>query len=330
MSGIDYQISGSAFPAQPIDMVYGLVYTDGEVLEIPKRYPFRRGWGKPESYCINDASPTTFPRGLEICYLSINEEKFYEARIEFPDNLFDLLWEPEMEYITFGMAPCGKLAIWISGEKKSVLVCEIEAEETEVDMELISPYNSEITLKEYCRQFNQPVRNQFESEWDIFDAAMCQYNYRYVFVAIKPDDTDTEKVQKEEVKFDWIEDSLTDGTYDKLHDGRLNKPHRGGVPEKFNLLFHRGRTVWEACVWFEEDSLLRHFKRFYGAHPETKTDFIIRIDPENKKYELALYRQGLKEPVIIPESAYQMIVFKNKFEDYRSENYNQPRGAWIW
>lgn len=72
------------------------------------------------------------------------------------------------------------------------------------------------------------------------------------------------------------------------------------------------------------------FHHFYGAHPETKTDFIIRIDAENKKYELALYRQGLKEPVVIPESAYQLIVFKNKFEDYRSENYDQPRGAWIW
>ena len=80
----------------------------------------------------------------------------------------------------------------------------------------------------------------------------------------------------------------------------------------------------------DENLKIDLFRRFYGAHPETKADFIIRIDPENKKYELALYRQGLKEPVVIPESAYQMIVFKNKFEDYRSANYNQPRGAWIW
>lgn len=330
MSKVDYQISGAAFPTQPIDMVYGLVYTDGEVLEIPKRCPFRLGWGKPESYCINDSSPSSYPRGLEICYLSISEEKFYEARIEFPDNLFDLLWEPEMEYITFGMAPGGKLAIWICGEKKTVLVCEIEAEETEVDMELISPYNPEITLKAYCQQFNLPAENPLEPERNVFDSAMCQYNYRYVFVAIKPDKTNVEKEQKGEMEFDWIEDSLTDGTCDKLHDGRLNKYHSGGVPEKFNLSFHSGRMEWEACVWFEDDILSRFFKRFYGAHHETKADFIIRIDAENRKYELALYRQGLKEPVVIPESAYQMIVFKNKFEDYRSENYNQPRGAWIW
>lgn len=83
-------------------------------------------------------------------------------------------------------------------------------------------------------------------------------------------------------------------------------------------------------IYFNEDVVFDVIKKTYGAHSDTKTDFIIRIDTKNKKYELALFRQGLKEPVVIPESAYQLIVFKNKFEDYRSENYKQPRGAWIW
>lgn len=85
-----------------------------------------------------------------------------------------------------------------------------------------------------------------------------------------------------------------------------------------------------AFYWMCVYNITEIFERFYGAHPDTKTDFIIRIDAENKKYELALYRQGLKEPQIIPEDAYQLLVFKNKFEDYRSDNYNQERGAWIW
>ena len=72
------------------------------------------------------------------------------------------------------------------------------------------------------------------------------------------------------------------------------------------------------------------FDRFYGIHSDTKTDFIIHIDPMKNKYQLALYRYGLREPQIIAEEAYQLIVFKNKFEYFRSENYDQPRGAWIW
>ena len=57
---------------------------------------------------------------------------------------------------------------------------------------------------------------------------------------------------------------------------------------------------------------------------------LVSVNAENKKYELALYRYGLKEPQVIPEDVYQLLVFKNKFEDYRSDNYNQERGAWIW
>lgn len=57
---------------------------------------------------------------------------------------------------------------------------------------------------------------------------------------------------------------------------------------------------------------------------------MIGRDSESNKYELALYRYELKEPQVISESAYQLLVLKDKFEYYRSENYNQPKGAWIW
>ena len=90
------------------------------------------------------------------------------------------------------------------------------------------------------------------------------------------------------------------------------------------------KKEYNCYIWFEEKLITSIFERFYGAHKDTKTDFIIRIDSEKRKYELALFRQGLKEPQIIPEDAYQLLVFKNKFEDYRSDNYNQERGAWIW
>lgn len=331
MNNMEYQISGSAFEGCPIDMIYGLVYTEDDVLEIPKRYPFMLGWGKPESFSITDQSPKSFPLGLELCYLSISEQKFYEARIEFPDNLFELMWEPGMEYITFGMAPRGKIAVWISGVKKSVLVCAIGAEETEVDMSVIAPYNPTISLQKYCAQYESNFKDNQSLDLDIFDSNVKQYNYKYAVITRSFDETgkDTDKNQIH-VEFDWIEDSLSDGTYDKLHDGRLNAYHMGGLPCKCNIALHKGKTEWQASIWFSENIWAKIFDRFYGAHPETKVDFIIRIDAENKKYELALYRQGLKEPVVIPESAYQLIVFKNKFEDYRSENYNQPRGAWIW
>ena len=96
------------------------------------------------------------------------------------------------------------------------------------------------------------------------------------------------------------------------------------------LQWHVKKSEYTAYLWLDDESICTIYDRFYGAHPDTKADFIVRIDVEKKEFELALYRYGLKEPVVIDESAYQMIVFKNKFEYYRSENYDQPRGAWIW
>jgi len=125
-------------------------------------------------------------------------------------------------------------------------------------------------------------------------------------------------------------DYLQDGCFNGLSAEELVKFHKSSRPQRLFLQWQVGKAEYAGYFWMDEEEVTKIFDRFYGAHPETKADFIIRIDAEAKKYELALYRQGLKEPVVIPESAYQLIVFKNKFEDYRSENYNQPRGAWIW
>ena len=161
-----------------------------------------------------------------------------------------------------------------------------------------------------------------------------QFNYRY-FLLFEHWDEDNNKWNKYEQNetipiFSYIEELLIDGTYDKLHDGGLMQYHQAGKPKKLAVKWHIKKSEYTAYFWFEDEEIRATFDRFFGAHPETKTDFMIRIDSEKKKFELALYRYGLKEPQVISDSAYQLLVFKNKFEYYRSKNYNQPRGSWIW
>lgn len=128
-----------------------------------------------------------------------------------------------------------------------------------------------------------------------------------------------------------LEDATFDGLFNLFDsDNYLTKYHKSCITKKLAIKWYIGKSEYSAYFWFEEEPIREVFDKFYGAHPDTKTDFIIRIDAENKKYELALYRYGLKEPQIISEDVYQLLVFKNKFEDYRSDNYNQERGAWIW
>ena len=143
------------------------------------------------------------------------------------------------------------------------------------------------------------------------------FTYRYVFGI---------QSSTKDAYFNFVQIVTNGVTYDL---NQLCTYNELVCPGKIKISLTMNRVQYAIYIWFSND-IYSCFLKFYGNHPETKTDFIIRIDAENKKYELALYRQGLKEPVVISESAYQLIVFKNKFEDYRSENYNQPRGAWIW
>lgn len=163
----------------------------------------------------------------------------------------------------------------------------------------------------------------FSSEKMLLNKWMNDYCYRYVPV-FNGDFT------HEIVIIDKLAVCLFNGTHDKLNNGSLLKYHQAGKPKKLAIKWHIGKSEYSAYFWFEGELIREVFDKFYGAHPDTKTDFIIRIDAENKKYELALYRYGLKEQQIISKDVYQLLVFKNKFEDYRSDNYNQERGAWIW
>ena len=221
--------------------------------------------------------------------------------------------------LTIGMAPYGGVAFWNTEKRKSSLIKWDNAKViNNPENKIVNTYN------------NTPSYN-------LFDNYMKQFCYRYLPLFEKRNknenielDNDKDEVEEFNSILKYIEEDLFDGTFDKLHDDGLLKYHVAGKPKKLAIKWHIKKSEYTAYFWFEDENICSVFERFYGAHPDTKTDFIIRIDAENKKYELALFRYCLKEPLIIPEEAYQLIVFKNKFEDYRSENYNQPSGAWIW
>ena len=247
------------------------------------------------------------------------------------------------------MAPYGRTAFWLRGNKKSEFVLYQQANEIEGYEDIVKEITRSSSIDEVCDFYinnDERVRENLEVNGlparDLFDRYMQQFCYRYL-VMFERRDKDEERWVKPELdeeglpvdgkpvpEFDFIEEALWDGTHDKLHDGGLMSYHNAGKPKKLAIQWHIKKSQYTAYLWFEDEGIRSAFEKFYGAHRDTKVDFIIRIDPEKKKYELALYRYGLQEPVVISEDAYQMIVFKNKFEHYRSENYDQPRGAWIW
>lgn len=345
-------VSGTAPVLYPTDTFFGLLYFEADdALEIPKKYPYQGEWGQPISTHLLEREDYPVPGMIDMVWLSIVERKFYSLVEKLPTERFEELFgqtdevsgEALFEHIVVGMAPYGGVALWTHGFKKSTLVKWMHAEEIQVEMKDFMPLNPDVTLDENCDFYinnDSRVKENLEKNGlpprDLFDKYMQQFSYRYLPLFEHWDEDEeewlqyTEEEQETKPELDYIKEALYDGTRDKLHDGGLLNYHEAGKPKKLSVKFHIKKSEYTAYFWFEDEAIRAIFDMFYGIHPDTKTDFIIHIDPEKKKYQLSLFHYGLQEPRIIPEATYQLIVFKNKFEHFRSENYDQPRGAWIW
>lgn len=345
-----FQFLGTSFRKYPVDPVFGIIwYSEYNGVGLPKQSPICEDWGTSSvlQFPLEDGYDT--PKILDTVYLSVVEKKFYSLECELPfknieglQNEIDENGESKYDSIILGLAPYGYIALWIAGNRKETLLGWYKGEEINISMEEYSPHDLTKSLDECCNSFinadvivkNNLIKNGLPPKC-LFDSYMKQFCYRYIPIFQKwnqgkSEDWSTYKDEEIQLIFDYIEEYLFDGTFDKLHNDGLLKYHEAGKPKKLTIKWHVKKTEYAAYFWFEDEKIYSIFERFYGAHPDTKTDFIIRIDAEQRKYELALFRQGLKEPQIIPEDAYQLLVFKNKFEDYRSDNYNQECGAWIW
>lgn len=271
--------------------------------------------------------------GVYVEWLDINLEKTFYCDIsvgDFLHNCFNIQSIDDSWKVWIKYSKSGLLYMLFGNSVKTIICDGYYGQNKEYNLELPYPPRPIISYSNFCRAQKYDISMELMARAVKY---MQQFVYRY-FPMLEKWDGDKWEPYKEEdplrPQLDWCEESLYDGTYDKLHDGRLMNYHEAGKPKRLAVKWHVGKCEYSAYFWFDEVKICEIFDRFYGIHRDTKSDFIIRIDGEAKKYELALFRYGLKVPQVIPATAYQMIVFKNKFEDYRSENYDQPHGAWIW
>lgn len=315
----------------PIRLLYGFLNVDGENHQIPIAFPAKTDWGEiipDEKFVINTGEDIYIELGWTA--IQTYQTYYFRAKLPIPSEVI----RSPLFTLIIGLGNLGEISLWLYNDTKNILLLYTHgvniSDKVTDDMiskvHFIDVHGNHIkSLEELCKNdlhlFNDYKRLNTINV-NCIENRMKRYSYRY---DIKIKQTHENII---------VSDFLFDGTFDKISTNELCSYHEAGKVRRLLISWLMRDTEdvdeFTAYFWFNEEEITKIFERFYWAHPEIKADFIIRIDAENKKYELALYRQGLKEPVVIPESAYQLIVFKNKFEDYRSENYNQPRGAWIW
>lgn len=316
----------------PVRLLYGTLRANDVTCMLPFIMPSDTLWGEKveiEGFEITQGNECE----LEISWISLKTRKtfYYRTLIQIPENIVAL------DFVTMiiGLSCNGEVVVWLNYDKQAIVIHYNKG--IDITSDFTDSMVTEAGLKDRNGRLIDSVEklcadslDKFKElpgfdlslipEGDYYERIMRQYNYQFVLEGL------THDIAQNAV----IDVACFDGTFNKLEDGSLLQYHSSGVPCKISVQFNVRNTEYSACFWLDDEEITRIFERFYGAHRETKTDFIVRIDAENRIYGLALFRQGLREPVEIPASAYELIVFKNRFEDYRSDNYSQPRGAWIW
>lgn len=294
------EFSLTTLPDNPILLVCSKIKGKNSEFGFPRIYVVPNEWGKSSFAQVLDPQ-FCYPSQIELLFYSPSQRcSFY-----FKSNSITKFDDDFQKYM-IGIIGDGMVILYGLTFDKCVEIHRWKA----IKDEKLNRYSN--FLESYIEKEREQQKSVSISNFDL-------YNYRF-----------NVDVGKQELLTQKLKVFFADSTFNRNAGEYLKKYSLISIPSKISFEYSNDRCQYSINFFLNLHSIVSIFHHFYGAHPETKTDFIIRIDAENKKYELALYRQGLKEPVVIPESAYQLIVFKNKFEDYRSENYDQPRGAWIW
>ena len=303
-------------------------------------------WGYVIPFYEIREEPLPLPQTIRLEWLSITEKQIYSTSIAINGDTFDSLWRLQdmrgsslYRFIVIGLAPYGGVAAWLHGYKKQTLLSWVKAQKDFMDegVQLKSFNGKSIDIFcdnyiNYHEELNDYLSAHGLPDPHLFDRMMQQFTYRFQPELKKWDEdskTWTDYAEDEKhPELDFVEVKCHDGTFDRLRDGSLLSYHQAGKPSRVCVGWHVGKREYSAYFFFSHDELAQVFRNCYGAHPDTKVDFLLQIDPESDKYEPALFRYGLKEPLAIGPDACQVLAFRNKFECYRSTNYTQPKGAW--
>lgn len=344
-----YQTSECMPRQYPVVVFRGVLNLgDASDSRIINRGNFMRGeWGDATAPTIIDDSSFPLPDGISLLWGAITERKAYSLEAPLNKDRIEELWQqqdnegaPLYEFIVVGIAPYGGVAVWLRGTHKSTLLKWLKG--VEVDETVVKQYLMGFSLRYYCHlsiEQNEVVKTNLQAHGlpapDLYDRWMQQYHYRYVVLEEYYDGKswqryDDADLYYDDMEVDSVEDCRFDGTHDRLRDGGLMTQHVAGCPKRIIVKWQEGWTSFSAYYWLDENAAPQAFHRFFMINAADRADLLMRIDTRANHYGIALKSSELQTIQEIGEEVYQLIVFRNDHEYFRSKNYHQEKDAWNW
>jgi hypothetical protein len=341
-------ISGNAFMLYPCEQHYGYIsFKDGKRLNVPFSYSYSQRWGDASSlHILGNGNMFEMPDSIDMAWLSIVENKFYEVHASLPkERLKELLdmkdtktKEQIFSRIVVGMTPYGSLAIWLSGlDSYGTYTTEIawlQGEEADIDF-YVHNRGSDETIEEYCEwQLRVNKKRAYENflqnglpDRELFNNYMKKFEYRIVPV-LKNKDIDfyVPYIHYYSGEFFMVRCNREEYNIEK-NFMRYDTYQPKAKPYKINIKWEDGKDEYDGYFWTDEKKIIETFSTVFGGNPQTKGDFVIEIGEDYKTFRFFLRNDDIE--IEIPESDMEIMIFKNKRESYRNENYKRPDEGWM-
>jgi len=166
-----------------------------------------------------------------------------------------------------------------------------------------------------CKEAYKNFQENGLPEPALFEQYMQKFNYRII-----------PTFQNEEAVLKGIEMYYYNGELNTTDSDEHTENAMRAKPSKIVLNWSIGRTQYSGYFWTDEKKIIDAFKNCYGNDTQKEGDFIIQVEASHKQFRFFLQEGGVS--VEIPIEDMQYIIFKNKFEYFRSKNYNKPPQGW--
>lgn len=345
-----YQTSDCMPRFYPVMTFKRMFITSGETPEqlIIKRGNYQESeWGEATAPVIVQQKEYTIPARLQLQWMAVKEGRAYTLDTELDTaRLEKLLGKksidvPLYRFLVVGMAPYGHVALWLRGTLKSKLIGWYQAkpmDPTEL-AEAISP----LTPEQYCAAClaqDEAVMTNLQQvglpQPDYYDRLMRQYRYRYLPLEEYWDGEMWKHYDEEDLFYDdmtlkRIEVQRYDGTHQQRGNLKMLQYHKAGLPRRLTIEWNESSNNFQVYFWFNFEPLSQLMEQFRTVAPDDKTTFVLRLDSRANQYELALQGGPLEQPASLPEECYEMLVFRNGNEYWRSDNFSkEDETEWEW
>ena len=320
--------SGNAPLLFPTELVTGdFLFDDLSKIRIPESSPFAAKWGEAVSMHILPEKYHPVPKYILMAWFSIVENKFYAVADELPqEQIEELLAEknekkkPKYNTLIAGMAPYGKLALWLSGNGITTEAAWIQGKEIQMEMKEFAP-KSKLDREEYakkaladCKEACENFKKNGLPDPMLFERYHQKFNYRI-----------TPKFESA-ARFEGIELYYYNGELNSANSGEHVENSMRAKPCKIVLNWRIGKAQYSGYFWTDENEIIKTFYNCYGSDALKEGNLTIQAESSNKKFRFFLQTDDAS--VEIPVEEIEYIIFKNKFEFFRSSNYKRPPQGW--